>query len=98
MAGKRRTHKHLPEHLYVMYGRRCDSYYTISQGKYFGLGNDRQKAEQKLRDMIAGTPVTGSIADMCHRFITFQRELLANGDPAALAPRTIDDYSNDLDD
>src|SRR5437667_9264328 len=96
MVGKRSAHPHLVTHLYVKYGRRRDTYYTIAQGKYIGLGSDREAAQRKLRDLIAGRPVAGTIAEMCQRFIAFQRELLTHSDKAALARRTIEDYDQDL--
>lgn len=92
MAGKRTREVHLQPHLYVKRGKRKDTYYTIIGGKYHGLGNDRHEAQRALTDLVAGAPVSGSIADMCERFIAYQRELRAIGDANALAERTIDDY------
>ena len=98
MAGKRRAERHLAPRLYVKRGRRRDTYYTIlgDSYKYYGLGNERGPAEQKLRDLIEGHPVAGSIADMAERYITsIQRERDANA-KTALADTTIADYTDAL--
>jgi len=96
MGRKRAADTHLPAHLYVRHGKHEDRYYTRLGGQYRNLGPDRRAAERELRDLLAGRPVAGTIGDLAAKFIEHQRALLARGDKHALAPRTIDDYENDL--
>jgi len=96
MNRPRKTDKHLPPRLYVKHGKRVDTYYTILQGKYVGLGGDRREAQQKLQDLIAGKPTASTIGEMCERFIKHLQVQVENNVPGALAARTVGDYTNDL--
>jgi integrase len=98
MGRKRLSETHLPQHLRVKRGARRDTYFTQLGGKYVGLGNDRSIAERKLRDLIAGKPVAGTIAELCERYLRWQEDLIAAKDKSALARRTLDDYADGLRD
>lgn len=85
----------LPEYMDVRHGRRTTTYYAILKGKRHNLGHDRQAAEIKLRELIAGKPTAGTIADMCYQFIAFHRAAIEAGRPE-LAETTVDEYENSL--
>lgn len=93
MSRPRKADKHLPPGLYVKHWRNTDTYFTIIQGKYHGLGNVRKDAEQKLRDLREGRPVADTIADMIERFIKELELKLLSGSRDCLSRRTIDDYT-----
>lgn len=96
MGRDRTTNKHLPAGLYVKHGRTTDTYYTIIQRKYVGLGAERKAAEKKLRDIINGAPLSGTIAELAERFIAQLNKHLKEGSKEALAPRTVKDYTTQL--
>lgn len=98
MVGKRKNERHLGPRLYVKRGKRVDTYWTLLGGKYHGLGNNRADAERQLRDLIEGRPVSGSIADLADRFIKHMNREREKGVKTALAQRTIDDYTEALND
>jgi integrase len=93
MAGKRTRETHLMPKLYVKRGRRADTYYTHIGRKYHGLGSDRALAERALRDLQAGRPVAGTIAELCARYVQATRALIEAGDDSAIAQSTLDDYA-----
>lgn len=97
MGRMRISDKHLALRVYVKHGRYKDTYYTIINKKYHGLGNDRAAAEREAKALQGGGYGKGSIADMCKQFIAFQRKLIEEGDSAALAKRTVDDYEEAFD-
>lgn len=97
MGRMRISDKHLALRVYVKHGRYKDTYYTIINKKYHGLGNDRAAAEREAKALHGGGYAKGSIADMCKQFIAFQRKLIEEGDSAALAKRTVDDYEEAFD-
>lgn len=97
MGRMRITNKHLGLRVYVKHGRYKDTYYTIINKKYHGLGNDRAAAERQAKELQGGGYAKGSIADMCKGFIAFQRSLIEKADPSALAERTVDDYEEAFD-
>lgn len=96
MGRKRLTNEHLALRVYVKHSKYKDTYYTIINKKYHGLGNDRAAAERKAEELQTGRIPPGSIQDMGQRFIAYQRELIANGDDSALAPGTVDEYETSL--
>lgn len=85
----------LPAHMDVWHGKRTTTYYGLIGGERINLGHDRRAAEVKLRELIAGKPTAGTIADMCAQFIAYQRGRLEAGEPE-LAESTIDEYENSL--
>lgn len=97
MGRMRISDKHLALRVYVKHGRYKDTYYTIINQKYHGLGNDRAAAERLAKELQGGGYAKGSIADMCKGFIAFQRKLIEKADPSALAERTVDDYEEAFD-
>lgn len=82
--------------LYVKRGKRRDTYWTILAGKYHGLGNDRQAAETRLRDLIEGRPTSGTVADMIERYIAHIEREREAGVKKALSARTVTDYTDSL--
>lgn len=96
MPFKRRSEKHLAPRLYVKRGLRKDTYWSKIAGKYYPLGNDRADAERKLKDLIEGKPVSGSIADLAERFIAHITSEVDSGASDALKPRTVTDYAEAL--
>lgn len=85
----------LPQFMDVRHGRRTTTYYAMLKGARINLGHDRQVADAKLRELINGAPVAGTIADMCQQFIAYHRAALA-GDRGELAETTVDEYENSL--
>lgn len=85
----------LPQYMDVRHGKRTTTYYALIKGERINLGHDRQAADVKLQELIAGKPTAGTIADMCFQFIAYQRAALATGAPE-LAETTIDEYENSL--
>ncbi len=98
MPGKRKNEQHLVPRLYVKRGKRRDTYWTLLGGKYYGLGADRREAEQLLRDLVEGRPVSGTIHDLSERFIRHIERERERGVKTALAERTIADYTEALRD
>lgn len=96
MPRPRKDDKHLPPGLYIKHWRNTDTYFTIIQGKYHGLGNVRKDAERKLRDLREGRPVADTIGDMIERYIKRLEENFAAKSREALSRGTIDDYTNAL--
>lgn len=85
----------LPDHMDVRHGKRTTTYYALIKGERINLGHDRKEADTKLRELINGAPVAGTIADMCAQFIAYHRARIAANQPE-LAESTVDEYENSL--
>jgi integrase len=85
----------LAKHLYSRKLKTKISYFTQINGKYVPLGSNEFEAKKKLAALM-GTNRSDTIEFMCKSYIEKQRRLLKDGDRNALAPRTVDDYENDL--
>lgn len=82
--------------LYVKAGKTADTFYTIIQGKYHGLGGDKRAAVSKLRDLQEGRPMANTIADMIERYIAHLEDNFSKQAKEALSRRSIDDYTDAL--
>jgi integrase len=96
MARPRTSDGHLQQNLYVKRGKRSDTYYTIINAKYVGLGSERAEAERKLRQLKGQAADDNTIASMCELYIAELKRQYEAKDKTALAIGTITDYENSL--
>jgi integrase len=82
--------------LYVLRGKRKNTYFARLAGQYTPLGGDEEAAKRKLRELLELPPDDNSIQSMCERYLAEQWALLRARDPVALAEGTLIDYEHCL--
>lgn len=92
----RKVDRFLPAGLYVKHGKTADTYFTIINNKYVGLGGERQKAESQLRSLLAGSPIPDSLSSLVEKFIAHLERDFERQARESLSRRTIDDYTDAL--
>lgn len=91
------TYTTIEDGLYARVGARVTSYFTKIDGQTIALGRQLDEARTKLAELRGTREREDSIRAMCRGFIAEQRQMLAERDSNALAPRTIEEYSGCLE-